>query len=138
MPLYSIGHSSLPADVFLSHLKRFRIELLADVRRYPRSRRHPQFNRKALEALLAKEGIDYLHLGETLGGFRETSYEDFMRTEPFARGISLLVENAGRELAFLCAEKNPWECHRRFIAEELSRRGFDVRHIVDGALLLTA
>ena len=138
MPMYSIGHSSLPADVFLSHLKRFRIELLVDVRRYPRSRRHPQFHRKTLEALLAGEGIDYLHLGEALGGFRETDYEEYARSEPFARGISVLLEQAHRELAFLCAEKNPWECHRRFIAEELARRGFDVRHIVDGGLLLTA
>ena len=138
MPVYSIGHSSLPADVFLSHLKRFRIELLVDVRRFPRSRRHPQFHRKALEALLAGEGIDYLHLGEALGGFRETDYEEYARSEPFARGISLLLEQTHRELAFLCAEKNPWECHRRFIAEELARRGIDVRHIVDGGLLLTA
>jgi uncharacterized protein (DUF488 family) len=138
MPVYSIGHSSLPADVFLSHLKRFRIELLVDVRRFPRSRRHPQFHRKALEVLLAGEGIDYLHLGEALGGFRETDYEEYARSEPFARGISVLLEQAHRELAFLCAEKNPWECHRRFIAEELARRGIDVRHIVDGGLLLTA
>jgi uncharacterized protein (DUF488 family) len=138
MPLYSIGHSSLPADVFLSHLKRFRIDLLADVRRYPRSRRHPQFNRNALEALLAGEGIEYLHLGEALGGYREMDYEEYARSEPFARGIAVLEKQAHRELAFLCAEKNPWECHRRFIAEELTRRGFEVRHIVDGGLLLTA
>jgi uncharacterized protein (DUF488 family) len=136
--IYSIGHGSLPADVFASHLKRFRIELLVDVRRYPRSRRHPQFNRNALENLLAEESIDYLHLGETLGGFRETSYEEYMRSESFARGFSVLLESAHRELAFLCAEKNPWECHRRFIAEELSRRGHEVRHIVEGALLLPA
>ena len=141
MTLYSIGHSSLPGEVFLSHLKRFRIDLLADVRRYPRSRRHPQFHRKALEELLAKEGIEYLYLGETLGGFRETSYEEYMGTESFASGISVLLEHAQHahgSLAFLCAEKNPWECHRRFIAEELARRGLDVRHIVDGELLLTA
>ncbi len=138
MTIYSIGHGSLPADVFASHLKRFGIELLVDVRRYPRSRRHPQFNRKILEELLAGASIDYLHLGDTLGGFRETSYEEYMGTEPFARGISLLLSNAHRELAFLCAEKNPWECHRRFIAEELSRRGLEVRHIVDGGLLLPA
>jgi uncharacterized protein (DUF488 family) len=50
----------------------------------------------------------------------------------------VLLEHAHRDLAFLCAEKNPWECHRRFIAEELARRGLDVRHIVDGELLLMA
>jgi uncharacterized protein (DUF488 family) len=141
MPVYSIGHSSLPGDVFLSHLERFHIVRLADVRRYPRSRRHPQFHRKALEELLAKAGIEYLHFGEALGGFRETSYEEHMSTESFAGGISALLEHARHAhggLAFMCAEKNPWECHRRFIAEELARRGLDVRHIVDGELLLTA
>jgi uncharacterized protein (DUF488 family) len=138
MTLYSIGHSSLPADIFVSHLKRFRIEILVDVRRFPTSRRHPQFHHEALEARLAEEGIDYLQLGDALGGFRETDYEEYARTELFERGISRLLEHSHRELAFLCAEKNPWECHRRFIAAELSRRGFEVRHIVDGGLLLTA
>jgi uncharacterized protein (DUF488 family) len=136
LTLYSIGHSSLPADVFLSHLERFGISLLVDVRRYPVSRRHPQFNRRALEPLLAGKSIDYLHLGEELGGFREGAYEEHMRTESFRRGLAILQENADRTLAFLCAEKNPWECHRRFIAVELSRMGFEVRHIVDGQLLI--
>jgi uncharacterized protein (DUF488 family) len=136
LTLYSIGHSSLPAEVFLACLERFGISLLVDVRRYPRSRRHPQFDRAALASLLAGKSIDYLHLGEDLGGFREGAYEDHMRTESFRRGLAVLRENAHRTLAFLCAEKNPWECHRRFIAEELSRAGLDVRHIVDGQLLL--
>ncbi len=134
--LYSIGHSTLRADVFLSHLRRFEISLLVDVRRYPMSRRHPQFNRKALESLLAGGSIEYLHLGEELGGFREGTYEEYMRTEPFRRGVKVLLQNAHRTPAFLCAEKNPWECHRRFIAEELSRQGLEVRHIVEGQLLL--
>ena len=136
MTFYSIGHSSLAADDFLSHLKRFRIALLADVRRYPGSRRHPQFDREALRSLLAAEAIEYLHLGTELGGFREGSYEEHMRTEDFRRGIAILRENAHREVAFLCAEKNPWECHRRFIAEELIRQGLEVRHIVNGQLML--
>jgi uncharacterized protein (DUF488 family) len=136
LTLYSIGHSSLAAGVFLSHLQRFSISLLVDVRRYPVSRRHPQFSRGPLESLLSGASIDYLHLGEQLGGFRDGAYEAYMRTEPFRRGIATLRENAHREPAFLCAEKNPWECHRRFIAEELSRLGLEVRHIVDGQLML--
>lgn len=138
MILYSIGHSSLSAEVFLSHLQRFEISLLIDVRRYPASRRHPQFNRRALESLLAGASIEYLHLGEELGGFREGAYEEYVRTESFRKGLSVLEERARGDSAFMCAEKNPWECHRRFIAEELSRRGFDVRHIVDGQLTLGA
>lgn len=137
MTLYSIGHSSLAAGVFLSHLERFAISLVIDVRRYPTSRRHPQFNREALESLLAGKSIEYLHLGEDLGGFREGDYEEYTRTEPFRRGLSVLATNAHRTLALLCAEKHPWECHRRFIAAELSRMGHEVLHIVDGQLLLT-
>lgn len=136
MIFYSIGHSSLSAEVFLDHLRRFGIALLVDVRRYPASRRHPQFHRARLEALLKGESIEYLHLGETLGGFREGPYESYVLTEPFRHGLAVLVERARADTAFLCAEKNPWECHRRFIGEELSRRGFDVRHIVDGQLML--
>jgi uncharacterized protein (DUF488 family) len=136
LTLYSIGHSSLPADVFLSHLERFGISLLIDVRRYPMSRRHPHFNRAALASLLAAKSIEYLHLGGDLGGFREGAYEEHMRTESFRRGLAVLAESADRTVAFLCAEKYPWECHRRFIAEELSRMGLEVRHIVDGQLML--
>ncbi len=138
MTFYSIGHSSLPAEVFLSHLRRFEITLLADVRRFPMSGRHPQFNRKALQSFLEKDGIDYLHLGESLGGFREVAYEEYASTEPFRTGLGLLRSQAHREVAFMCAEKNPWECHRKFIAEELSRLGLEIRHIVDGQLLIAS
>jgi uncharacterized protein (DUF488 family) len=135
---YSVGHSSLPIDAFLGSLKRFGVVLVVDVRRYPGSRRHPQFNRRALEVALARESIGYLHLGEALGGYRDVPYEEHVETDRFREGLAILRERiaAGVALAFLCAEKNPWQCHRRFIARELEKSGVVVRHIVDGQILL--
>lgn len=135
---YSIGHGRLPSEVFLSHLKGFGVRLLADVRRYPSSRRHPQFNGTTLSAQLARASIEYRHLGDALGGYREASYEEYMRTKSFRSGLESLEELASRHaaVAFMCAEKQPWKCHRRFIAEALRQRGWDVRHIVEGGLLL--
>jgi uncharacterized protein (DUF488 family) len=136
--LYSIGHGALPGAEFLSPLHRFGIDLLADVRRYPSSRRHAQFNGAALAAALERASIEYRHLGDALGGYREASYEEYMRMSAFRSGIESLEELAGRyaAIAFMCAERQPWKCHRRFIAVALRERGWDVRHIVDGGLLL--
>jgi uncharacterized protein (DUF488 family) len=136
--LYSIGHGALPGGELVSHLHRFGIDLLADVRRYPSSRRHPRFNGAALAAALERASIEYRHLGDALGGYRETAYEEYMRTSAFRSGIESLEELAGRyaAVAFMCAEKQPWQCHRRFIADALQRRGWNVRHIVEGQLLL--
>jgi uncharacterized protein (DUF488 family) len=136
--LYSIGHGRLPAEEFVLHLSRFGIGLLADVRRYPSSRRHPQFNAARLAESLASASIEYRQLGDALGGYRETSYEDYARTGSFQSGLESLEElSRGRSaVAFMCAEKLPWKCHRRFIAQALRERGWDVRHIVEGGLLL--
>ena len=68
--IWTIGHSTLPAAEFIALLVTHGIELLADVRRFPSSRRHPQFNRESLTESLVAVGIDYRHFPE-LGGRRE-------------------------------------------------------------------
>lgn len=97
--LYTIGHSNLTFEQFVSLLKEFGIDLVVDIRRYPSSRKFPHFNRPALCESLAVVGIDYLWL-EALGGRRsgvknETpanigltspgfrNYADYMATDQF-------------------------------------------------------
>jgi uncharacterized protein (DUF488 family) len=88
--------------------------------------------KKALEAALNERGIEYVHLGADLGGYRTGSYEEHMTSESFRRGLTELERIARRSSSvFMCAEKSPWQCHRRFIARELGKRGWQVLHILD-------
>jgi uncharacterized protein (DUF488 family) len=145
--LSTIGHSTLAADVFLTMLTAHHVELLADVRRFPSSRRHPQFNRDALAEMLASHNIAYLHFPE-LGGRRAPKpdspnaawseagfrgYADYMQTQAFKLGIARLL-TAARETptAIMCAEKSWRSCHRGLISDHLKASGMEVVHILDG------
>ena len=104
---------------------------VADVRRHPRSARHPHFDAAPLAAALHDAGIGYRHMG-ALGGHRPEGYEAYMATDGFAHGLAELERLAGeRPTAFLCAERDPWSCHRRFVARALEARGWRVVHLVE-------
>ena len=70
--IYTIGHSTHSLEEFLAMLQSFRIELLADIRSYPGSRKYPHFNKEMLPAFLAKNNIEYIHLRD-LGGRRKVN-----------------------------------------------------------------
>jgi uncharacterized protein (DUF488 family) len=144
--LSTIGHSTLAAAGFLAMLTAHRVELVADVRRFPASRRHPQFNREALAEMLASHGFAYLHFPE-LGGRREPKpdspntawreagfrgYADYTETAEFCQGIARLLEAAqARPTAIMCAERSWRSCHRGLIADHLKVSGIEVIHILD-------
>jgi uncharacterized protein (DUF488 family) len=141
--VFTIGHGARPADELVEMLQNAAVQTLVDVRRYPGSRRHPQFNQQALANSLAPAGIAYRHALE-LGGRRsgEEGEERFtcIRTPAFRSYAARMgrsdwqqaLENALAEPApcFMCAE-TPWQrCHRRFIAELLVARGHEVVHLI--------
>ncbi len=104
---------------------------MADVRSWPRSRHHPQFDRETLEPALTAAGFLYRFLGRELGGFRSAGYEAHMETALFRDGIRKIEALAGEALTvLLCAERDPAACHRRHIADRLVEAGFTVDHIV--------
>ena len=82
--------------------------------------------------MLQEVGITYIHLGKQLGGFRKGGYLSYTKSVPYQEGISNL-EQIGRQsiTAFICAERFPWRCHRRFIASTLEERGWHVEHIIE-------
>lgn len=145
MTVHTVGHSTLCADDFLSLLRAHAIEAIADVRRYPASRRHPHFAREPLAAALAQAGLAYVWL-PALGGRRRgrpdsphvawrsesfRAYADHMDSEEFHAGlVALLAQASERATAVLCAEAVPWRCHRQLIADALSARGVEVRHVL--------
>lgn len=108
------------------------VEILVDVRRFPGSRKYPHFSQQSLEIELSRQGIRYLWLGELLGGFRSEGYRKYTETEEFRRGVQQLKSAAEIGVtAVMCAELLWFRCHRRYISEELTKRGFEVVHIID-------
>ena len=145
MAVWTIGHSTRPLEGFLELLIANRIEAVADVRRYPGSRRWPHFAREPLSLALERRGLLYTWLPELGGRRRPTSdspntgwrseafrgYADYMATEAFAEGLDRLVNLAcGLRTSILCAESLWWRCHRGLIADVLRWLGFDVLHIM--------
>jgi uncharacterized protein (DUF488 family) len=145
LPIFTIGHSTRSIDELTSLLTRNEVELVVDVRRFPGSRRLPQFESRALASALAEQGIAY-HWIEALGGRRRatgtsatsawrnaafSAYADYLTTESFADGLfELLMLATGLRTAIMCAEAVWWRCHRRLIADVLTSLGFDVEHIM--------
>jgi uncharacterized protein (DUF488 family) len=144
--MWTVGHSTRSGEEFLEVLRAHGIATLADVRRWPRSRRHPHFDAETLAAALVAAGITYLALPD-LGGRRAThagsinsgltdpgfrGYADYMQTVAFARELDALVDRPDRDrLALMCAEAVPWRCHRSLLADALLARGVTVEHILD-------
>jgi uncharacterized protein (DUF488 family) len=143
MRLFTIGHGARPVAELLECLEEAGVATLVDVRRYPGSRRHPQFGQDALAASLHAVGIAYRHAPE-LGGRRsgEPREDEFacIRVAAFRSyaawmGSSEWQDALARELrepapCFLCAETLWWRCHRRLIAELLYARGHEVVHLL--------
>ena len=131
-------------------LGRHGVTCVADVRRHPGSRRHPQFASQALERSLAERAIAYAHLA-ALGGRRTPAegspndgwehpsfraYADHLASSEFADGLAALEALAGeRPTAVMCAEGMWWRCHRRLIADVLTVRGWKVEHIAPGGAI---
>ena len=144
--VWTIGHSTRPLDAFLALLSEYRLQAVADVRRFPGSRRYPQYARPALSVVLAEQRIAY-HWLPALGGRRRPlpdspnvawrnssfrGYADHIASAEFARGLDELLTLSGRlRTALMCAEAVWWRCHRALIADVLRARGIEVVHILD-------
>ncbi|MFQ5989679.1 MAG: DUF488 family protein [Candidatus Methylomirabilales bacterium] len=130
--IYTIGSSTRAFSEFLELLRMYEIATLVDVRISPYSKRFPHFSKQSLEELLPSQTVGYVYLGKELGGYRREGYEAYMQSAKFARGIEALeAVGQGAAAAFMCSERLPWKCHRRFIASALERRGWRVIHIIE-------
>jgi len=144
--LWTIGHSTRAAAEFLQLLAGNDIEALADVRRFPGSRKYPHFNVEPLAHALGEAGIEYVPFPE-LGGRRKPrpdspntawrndafrGYADYMQTPEFAAGVERLSALASaKRTAIMCSEAVWWRCHRGLIADWLKLRETRVLHIMD-------
>jgi uncharacterized protein (DUF488 family) len=141
--VFTIGHGTRPVDELVACLREAGARTLVDVRRFPGSRRNPQFNQDALADALRAAGIDYRHaveLGGRLSG--EPGEERFpcIRVAAFRSYAARMGSNewqaalhealAEPQPCLMCAETPWWRCHRRLISELLVARGHEVVHLI--------
>jgi uncharacterized protein (DUF488 family) len=143
--IFTIGHSTRSLDEFLALLNSFQIEIVADIRSFPGSRKFPQFNKETLEITLPQNNVEYIHI-KNLGGRRKVNpdstntswrhpafrgYADFMETPVFVEGIKELEQIAlTKRTAFMCSEAVWWRCHRSMVSDYLKVAGWKVMHIM--------
>lgn len=145
--LFTIGHSNLNIETFISLLQKHGITAVADVRSHPYSRRFPHFSQPALKTSLLNAGINYVFLGRELGARPEdlscydatgkALYERIAATNLFSTGIQRLLKGVETyKIALMCAEKDPITCHRTIlVCRQLRKFGLQINHILsDGNL----
>ena len=141
--MWTVGHGTRPAEELVDLLREAGVLTVVDVRRFPGSRRNPQFGRGPLEESLRRAGIGYVHAPD-LGGRRSRvegddrfdcvrvaafrSYASWMGSPEWAAALDAALELP--RPCFLCAETVPWRCHRRLVADALAARGVEVVHLV--------
>lgn len=147
MKFYTLGHSNRSLADLTRLLAEHGIGCLVDIRSRPGSGRFPWFNKTALERTLREVGVRYAWEGHSLGGLRPEPPDairhgalaaDFrpfaahMDSAAFRAGIDRLIEHAAsHRTALFCAERHPGQCHRSLIADYLTVRGYEVRHLLD-------
>ena len=143
MRTFTAGHGTKTGEELVRILRKAKVERVVDVRRYPGSRRNPQFNQGALAETLAAARIGYRHL-EALGGQRSgeagedrfgcirpagfASYAARMGTREWREALTTALDDPAP--CFLCAETDWRRCHRKLIAELLVARGHEVLHLL--------
>lgn len=146
-PIYTIGYGNRKIDTFIDLLLKYQVDTLADVRSRPFSRFQPDFKKEKLKAHLAGKGIDYVFLGNELGGRPENEacytrgkvdYQK-VKEQPFYKaGIGQLVKlyDSGKVMALMCAELDPNRCHRKLLlGDSLRNMGFRLSHIDKNGLI---
>jgi hypothetical protein len=145
-PIWTVGHSTRTFAEFLSLLQSCAIECIADVRRFPGSRKYPHFNAESLKTSLNENAIAYEWFQE-LGGRRKPdphshntawrnasfrAYADYMETDDFRNGLERLLRLArAKRTAIMCSEAVWWRCHRSLVADALKISGVKVFHILE-------
>ncbi|HEY4651777.1 MAG TPA: DUF488 domain-containing protein [Pontibacter sp.] len=143
--IWTFGHSTRSPEEVIGALHSFGIEVLADVRRYPGSRKYPHFSAAAMQEYLPAAGIAYEPM-PSLGGRRKPrpdstnivwrsesfrGYADYSETEEFKAALEKLATLAReKRTAYMCSEAVWWRCHRAIISDCLKADGWQVLHIM--------
>jgi len=149
VPIYTIGYGNRSIEDFVKLLQQYGIKFLVDIRSQPYSKFHPDFSKEALEKSLKQYGIQYVFMGDTLGGRPKDSacyvdgkvdYAKVREQAFYQKGISYLSTAWEKQLcvALMCSEAKPQECHRsKLIGNTLIEQGIDVAHIDEAGAIKT-
>ncbi|WP_210144058.1 DUF488 domain-containing protein [Staphylococcus sp. GDY8P94P] len=148
MTIFTIGHYNYNLETFLEMLEKAKITKIIDVRSFPNSKKHPQYNQHDFMDWLKEHNIKYKHIS-LLGGRRKRSgvvgenlnagwknqsfhnYADYTLTDDFKEGINILMEEKDNNaVALLCAERHPSRCHRLIISNWLQAHNENVTHVI--------
>lgn len=142
MDLFTIGYEGLTIDGFILNLLSWKIDIVADVRLNPISRK-PSFSKTSLAQALSNHQIQYLHFRELgtpqalraevtgTGNYSKfmLNYRKFLETKlPVLQELHQLVRS--RKVALMCLEKDPQKCHRSVLAvalKEINGNGLRIR-----------
>lgn len=144
--LYSIGHSNQTQEDFLALIVVYDINCIVDVRSVPASKYSPQFNQEYIRSFLLANNVQYLHFGEEFGARRfdsidengQVNFEMAAKTPAFMSGALRILRGMerGYNIAFMCSEADPLECHRfALVSRYFHDTGIDVQHILKDAKL---
>jgi uncharacterized protein (DUF488 family) len=148
LPFFTIGHSNRNLEEFIELLRGPHVDRVVDIRKVPRSRSNPQFNKDTLPGALAAFDVSYEHIA-ALGGLRGKArslppdvngfwanesfhnYADYALSAEFHAGLEHLLAVGGqRRCAIMCSEAVWWRCHRRIVADYLIASRATVLHIM--------
>ena len=146
MIFYTIGYEGLDPKQFITYITRHGIDVVADIRKLPVSRKKG-FSKTALKESLGDKSIDYLNF-QQLGApkalrdelYQSGDYDRFFKKyqdnisdkDDHLNSIHSLVDR-GKKVALLCFERDPKKCHRKVVAEEIQKldgNGLTIKHIV--------
>lgn len=133
--IFTLWHSNHPIEKFIELAQSQNIDMIIDVRLYPRSKYNPQFNKEAFAASLKTVWIDYAYAKVLWGSeWKDTDMNLFERT------IERLVDRSRQmRVCLVCSEWDPFPnkylsswCHRwwkltRYIKENYWE---EVYHII--------
>lgn len=153
---HSIGHSIRTPEEVIEMLQMAEVQLLIDVRSFPKSRRYPAFNDDQFPETLSAYQIGYRHM-LALGGRRPKqpevdaelnsnwrvrsfqNYADYAHSAEFQTAFAELLDlGRGKVLAMMCSEAVWWRCHRRIITDYLLLHGHPVGHIMSATKITEA
>lgn len=132
MEIFTLGHSLRPPGEVSEILTGFRVGFLVDIRRFPGERKNPGFGKEPMEKTCLDLGVTYVGLGKEMGGARPEGYREYMDSDAFRHGMGELLDLARRRRTMIfCREAFYFRCHRKYLADELVRAGWNVTHVLD-------
>ena len=140
--VYTIGYEGTDIERFVKTLTTVGIEVVADVRAVPLSRKKG-FSKNSLRDYLESVGIKYLpmqELGDPKEGREAAKSGDYDRfrtiysahvdlPDAVAAIEKLAVTSQEQAVCLLCFERDPKTCHRYIVGERMGAFGYEMLHL---------